>query len=488
MQGKKTNINILVVLRMIGWLLMIEAFFMLFPIIAGVVFGEREAVWAFVWSAAITAGAGALMTFGIRPVNTEMRKREGILLTAVVWVFFSLFGMLPFLFDGALETVTDAFYEAMAGFTTTGSTMISDLEAVSHPVLLWRAIMQWLGGMGIILFTLAVIPMLNHSGGIQLFNAEVTGITHDKLRPRISSTAKSLWMVYMALSVVLCLLLWIGPMGWFDAICHTLTTVSTGGFSTKNESIGWWNSTYVEGIVALFMFLGGVNIALVFRAATGNFRALTGNSTFRWYLGIILAFSVLFALSMLGHDEFGGWLDVVFTVLSGVTSTGFATIDFENCGDFVILLMMMLIFFGGCAGSTAGGAKIDRIELLMKNSRNEFYRVLHPNSIIPLRVNSKVVPVPVVMKVIAFLGMYLMLMVVGAIAMTWMDMPVFDAFFSALSMISNSGLGVGCTGAGGSYLALPDGVKWLQTALMLIGRLELFTVMVLLTRGFWAKS
>lgn len=487
MRIKRTGINIAVVLRMMGWLLMIEAFFMLFPIICGVVYEERNAVMSFVWSTAITFVAGVLMTFGIRPARTEMGKREGLLLTAVVWVFFSLFGMLPFLFGGELTTVTDAFYEAMAGFTTTGSTMITDLSSASHPALLWRAIMQWLGGMGIILFTLAVIPMLNHSGGIQLFNAEVTGITHDKLRPRISSTAKSLWMVYMAMSVILCALLKLGPMDWFDSICHTLSTVSTGGFSTHNESVAWWNSTYVETVIAVFMFLGGINIALIYRFFTGKFRALVGNGTFQWYFWIIVMFSVLCGVSMLALGSFTGWLDVVFGVIAAITSTGFSLGDFETHGNFAIIITLILIFFGGCAGSTAGGAKIDRIEFLMKNSRNEVYRILHPNSIITLRVNSKAVPVPVVMKVIAFLGIYVLLMVAGAVAMSWFNVPALDALFASTSMLSNSGLGVGEMGVTGSYAALPIGVKWTQTALMLIGRLELFTVLVLFTPGFWKK-
>ena len=487
MRIKRSELNIAVVLRMMGWLLMIEAFFMLFPIVCGVVYEERDAVMSFVWSAVITAGVGALMTFGIRPSRTEMGRREGLLLTAVVWVFFSFFGMLPFLFGGVLTTVTDAFYEAVAGFTTTGSTMITDLEVVSHPALLWRSIMQWLGGMGIILFTLAVIPMLNHSGGIQLFNAEVTGITHDKLRPRISSTAKTLWMVYLAMSVILCVLLKLGPMNWFDSICHTLSTVSTGGFSTHNESIAWWDSAYVESVIAAFMFFGGINIALIYRFFTGKFRALVGNGTFQWYFWIIVMFSVLCGVSMLALGTFTGWLDVVFSVLTAITSTGFSVGDFETYGNFAIIVTLILIFFGGCAGSTAGGAKIDRIEFLMKNSRNEIYRILHPNSIITLRVNSKAIPVPVVMKVIAFLGIYVLLMVTGAVAMSWFDVPALDALFASTSMLSNSGLGVGEMGASGSYAALPTGVKWIQAALMLIGRLELFTVLVLFTPGFWKK-
>ena len=220
MKKRRYNINIPVVLRMMGWLLMIEAAFMAIPLVVGIIYGERESVATFTYSALITLGSGALMTFGIHPRDTDMNRREGLLLTASVWLFFSLFGMLPFLFDHALDSVTDAFFEAMSGFTTTGASVMTDVESASHGILIWRSIMNWIGGMGIILFTLAVIPMLNHQGGIQLFNAEVTGITHDKLRPRISQTAKSLWLVYVLLTVAVMTLMWLGPMDIFDAVCH----------------------------------------------------------------------------------------------------------------------------------------------------------------------------------------------------------------------------------------------------------------------------
>ena len=269
----RANINLLVVVRMMGWLLMIEAVFMAVPLIVSLIYDETESVKAFLYSTLITAGSGALMTFGIHPRHTEMHRREGLMLTAGVWLIFSLFGMLPFLFDNALSTVTDAFFEAMSGFTTTGASVMTDVESASHGILMWRAIMNWIGGMGIILFTLAVIPMLNHQGGIQLFNAEVTGITHDKLRPRISQTAKSLWLTYVLLTVTLTVLLWLGPMNAFDAICQSFSTVSTGGFSTRNTSIAWWDSTYVEVVITIFMFIGGINVALIYTALTGRIRA-----------------------------------------------------------------------------------------------------------------------------------------------------------------------------------------------------------------------
>ena len=487
MKQKKSIINIPVVLRMMGWLLMIEAAFMAVPLLTGIVYGEESSVKAFACSALITCGAGALMTFGIRPRDTDMHRREGLLLTASVWVFFSLFGMLPFLFDNALSSITDAFFEAMSGFTTTGASVITDVESASHSVLMWRAIMNWIGGMGIILFTLAVIPMLNHQGGIQLFNTEVTGITHDKLRPRISQTAKSLWLVYVLLTVLLTVLLWVGPMNAFDAVCHSFTTVSTGGYSTKNASIAWWNSDYVEIVITVFMFLGGINVALIYTALSGKVSALYKNGTVRWYVGIVLLFVAVCAAYQLYNGTFEKLSDTFFTCIAAITSTGFSVANYDNWGPFVILLLMVLMFCGSCAGSTAGGAKIDRIIFLIKNTNNEFYRVLHPNSITTVRVNSKVVPNAIVMKVIAFLCIYLMLFVTGGIVLTALGLPSIDAMFASLTALSNIGLGSGITGPEGSFAVLPDAAKWVMSWYMLVGRLELFTVLIILTKGFWVK-
>lgn len=472
---------------MMGWLLMIEAAFMAIPLVVGIIYGERESVATFTYSALITLGSGALMTFGIHPRDTDMNRREGLLLTASVWLFFSLFGMLPFLFDHALDSVTDAFFEAMSGFTTTGASVMTDVESASHGILIWRSIMNWIGGMGIILFTLAVIPMLNHQGGIQLFNAEVTGITHDKLRPRISQTAKSLWLVYVLLTVAVMTLMWLGPMDIFDAVCHSFTTVSTGGYSTKNTSIAWWNSTYLEVVITVFMFLGGINVALIYTALTGKVSALYKNGTVRWYTGIVLLFVALCAAYQVYNGTFEHIGDTFFTCIAAITSTGYCVTNYENWGPFVMLLLMVLMFCGSCAGSTAGGAKIDRIILLLKNTKNEFYRVLHPNSITTVRVNSKVVPNQAVMKVIAFLCIYLMLFVVGGVIITALGLPAIDAMFASLSAISNIGLGIGVTGPEGSFAMLPDAAKWVMSCLMLVGRLELFTVLVLLSKDFWVK-
>ncbi len=485
----RSRINFPMLLRVIGWLMMIEAFFMLFPMVVCLIYGESD-YKAFAISAAITALSGISMTSFIRPSRTQMAKREGFLLTALVWVVFSIFGMLPFILSKYPLTVSDAFFEAMSGFTTTGASVMLSVEHLSHGILLWRCLMQWIGGMGIILFTLAVIPMFNQSGGIQMFNAEVTGITHEKIRPRISQTAKGLWLVYIILSIMLGVLLWIGPMNAFDSVCHALSSMSTGGFSTRDASIGAWDSNYVNIVITVFMFLGGVNFAMLFKTVTtGNVKHLWHNDTFKIYLYVIVLMFILFITAIIVRGQVSSWeslsIDPLFQIISTITSTGYTVGNFENWGTFVLALVFVLMFFGACAGSTSGGAKLDRLLYLLKNVRNEIYRSIHPNAIKSVRVNGKVVPQDTVNKVVAFLCIYVMLIMMGGIVLTAMGLPLVDSFFSAFSCISNTGLGAGVTGYGGSYELIPDMGKWVLSFLMLIGRLEIFTVLILFTRGFW---
>ena len=489
---KKSTINLPAILRVLGLLLIMEALFMVAPLVVGLVYEEWDAVEAMLFSALITAGVGAVMTFGLHPKSMDMHKREGILLTPMVWVFYSAFGMLPFFFTHSIDNVAAAFMETMSGFTTTGLTVIADVEVLPRAVLFWRAVMHWVGGMGIILFSLAVLPMLNHAGGMQLFNAEVTGITHDKLRPRISSTAKSLWLVYISLTGILCAMLWAGPMNFFDALCHSMSTLSTGGFSTKNASIAWWDSMYVDLTITAFMLIGGVNFALIYHAACGRVRMLTSNATFRWFIGTVLggaAMCVVYILIM-GTDGRGVGhivVDALFTCASAISTTGFVVADFEVWGQFVVMVLCIIMFFGSCAGSTSGGAKIDRMELMAKNIKNELYRVLHPNSIVNVRINHKVVPQEVVTKAVVFLGIYVCITVMGTLALTALGIPMQDSFFSALSALSNVGLGVG-EAAGGCYATYSEAAKWMMSLMMVLGRLELFTVLVLFTSNFWVKN
>lgn len=485
---KRPPVNIPMLVRILGWLLSIEGIFMLFPALTSVCYGESDYL-PFLLTALLSLGCGAVMARRSRPEFEHLGRRDGYLLTASVWVVFSIFGMLPFIFSSAHASVSDAFFEAMSGFTTTGASVMTDIEHLSHGVHLWRAMMQWVGGMGIILFTLAIIPMLNHSGGMQMFNAEVTGITHDKIRPRISQTAKSLWTIYLSLTVILIGLLWAGPMDFFESVCHAFGTISTGGYSTASDSIHAWDSVYVKLVITLFMFLGGVNFALIYRFVHGDFRTLRRNDVLRTYIAAIGVTLLLFVAAIVARGQVADWqavtIDPLFQIVSTITSTGFTVVNFENWGPFVLALTFVLMFSGACAGSTSGGAKIDRLLYLFKNAHNEIYRCIHPRSVKTVKVNGKVVSTELVNKVIAFLCIYMLLVVGGGIALSAMGVPVVDAFFSSFSCLSNTGLGAGVTGVGSGYEYLPDAAKWVLSALMLVGRLEIFTVLVILSPAFW---
>lgn len=484
-------INFPVLLRVIGLLLAIEGAFLLIPL--GVCLCYHENDWLdFLITAGVTLGCGAALMFGIKPRTSQMGKREGFLLTAMVWVVFSLFGMLPFmLMEREPLSVSDAFFEAMSGFTTTGATIMTSVSHLSHGAMMWRSLMQWIGGMGIILFTLAVVPMLNSSGGMQMFNAEVTGITHDKLRPRISQTAKSLWIIYTSLTLSLFGLLFLGPMQGFDAICYAFSVMSTGGFATSDEGLSLWQSDYIESVVTVYMFLGGVSFTLIYRLVHRDFRAVWRNDVFRIYIYTIALVYVLFAVNILCIEGYPGWkeitLDPLFQIVSMISSTGFEVADFANWGTFVLALTFVLMFFGACAGSTSGGAKLDRMIYMLKNCRNEIERCIRPNNILTVRVNGHVIPHDTVSKVVAFLCLYVLIILVGGLVLSAMGMPLIDAFFSSFTCISNTGLTAGITGYGGTFAIVPDAGKWVLSFIMMTGRLELFTVLLLFTPSFWHK-
>lgn len=490
----KKTINFPIVLRVVGWLLMIEALFMVAPLVVSIIYGEQWNALYFAISVFITLVVGLYMSYRIKPSSKAMRKREGLLLTATVWVFFSIFGMIPFLLSGTVSGITDGFFETMSGFTTTGASVIRDVEVLPRGVLFWRSMMQWIGGMGIILFTLAVLPMLNYKGGVSLFNSEVTGITHERMRPRVSQTAKSLWSMYVIFTVVLTLLLGFGPMGWYDALCHTMSTVSTGGFSTKNDGLHYWHDYYSDIVIMFFMFLCGINFTIIYRVVVqGRFSEIKRSDTLKWYISIVIVGSiVVFAriayMSFVDTWHYGAIL-AAFDTISAITSTGFVTYNYEHEGEFIFFFLMLLMIFGGMAGSTAGGAKIDRLVVLLKNVKNEMYKVVHSNAVKAVRLDGKSVPHMMVEKILAFLSVYIVVMVVVAVVLTLFGMPAFDALFNSLSAISNIGFGYGeMTGGADKFAMLPDVCKWLLAFEMLVGRLEIFTVLALLTPGFWKKD
>lgn len=485
----KAYINIRMLLRVIGWLLMVETGFMIIPCLVGLLYGEHSTV-DFLICIGITGGVSAIL-MSLKPKSREMGKREAIMLTALTWVILSLFGMLPFLLCGTHLNVTDAFFETMSGFTTTGASVLNTLTDVPHSILLWRCIVQWIGGLGIILFTLAVVPMLNYQGGMQLFNAEVTGITHDKLRPRISYTAKGLWTVYIILTATLTILLAFSKMDIFDAVCYGLSTMSTGGFSNSDMSLEDWNSLYIKSVMMIFMFLGGVNFALLFSVAQGKFKSLLKNDALRWYLIIILVCYLAFCLNIflhgLGHEVEDYTIDPMFQVISILSSTGLTEPDFQNWGSLSIVVLIIMMFMGACAGSTSGGAKIDRFIVMFKFIRNEFYKMMHPNTVTTVCINRKGTGRDVVNKTLAFLFLYVIVIVIGGVVLVLLGMEAKDGFFCCLSAISNTGLGTATTGISGNYALVPPLAKWVLSFIMLTGRLELYTILLLFTPTFWKK-
>lgn len=482
-------INIILLLRIIGYLLVIESIFMIVPVVTGFIFQEPTTI-KFLIAALITGISGSGMMF-LKPKSREMHKREAVVLTGFTWIILSLFGMLPFIFCETHHSITDAFFETMSGFTTTGLSVLQTLEGVPKSILIWRCVVQWIGGLGIILFTLAVVPMLNNAGGMQLFNAEVTGITHDKLRPRVSFTAKGLWCIYIVLTALLIVLLCFSDMSVFDAVCHGLSTISTGGFSTSDLGIAQWDSIYIKCIFCIFMFLGGVNFSLIYNAITGRNVHIWKNSAFKWYIWIIaictLGFSINIFYASDKHSFESLLLDPLFQTVSFISSTGLIDPDFKNWGSLTTVLLLVLITTGACAGSTSGGVKIDRIVILAKFLKNEFYKMMHPSAVTTVTINGKGTTQTVVCKTLAFLFLYAFVILVCGLILSLLGMPLSQVAFTTLESISNIGLGIDIGGVSTNIAGISDLSKWILSFVMLTGRLELFTILLLLTPSFWKK-
>lgn len=477
-------------LRTVGWLLMVLSGFMAIPMLATFVYKDSSSQ-PFILSMFITlVCASGLMS--LKPKSRDMGKREAIMLTALTWVILSMFGMLPFIFCCTHQSVTDAFFETMSGFTTTGASVLNTLEHVPHAILLWRCLLQWIGGLGIILFTLAVVPMLNNRGGMLMFNEEVTGITHDKLRPRVSNTAKTLWLIYISLTVACILLLWMSKMNFFEAVCHGLSTMSTGGFSTNDMSVRDWNSPYIIIILTIFMFIGGVNFNLIFATINGKqWKMPWHNDAFRWFSYTILAGYIIFSISLSVQGLVNSWEDVtiipLFQSVSIFTSTGIVEPHFVAWGAVPYVILIIFMAIGGCAGSTSGGAKIDRFIILFRFLKNEMYRTMHPSAVKTVTFNERGISYVIVMKVLAFLALYFLVIIIGGLLLSIMGVPVDRSFFFSLSAISNAGVGSYMPDDASCFAILPDAAKWTLSLIMLTGRLELYTVLLLFTRAFWEK-
>jgi len=481
--------NYKVIGDILGILLLINGGFMALCLPISFYYGEQD--WtAILTSSLITIGAGALLKYLTRNKKSkELKKKDGYLIVTAGWIFMSVFGALPYIFSGAIPDFTNAFFETISGYTTTGASILTDIEAVPNGILFWRSLTQWIGGMGIIVLALAILPFLG-IGGMQLFVAEAPGITPDKLQPRIQETAKRLWFLYVGLTLAEAIALYVAGMGPFDAINHSLTTMATGGFSTKNDSLQFVDPV-IQYIVIFFMFLAGTSFTLTYFALKRNFKKVFKNEEFKVYLSftVVITLIVTITLLVVSDEPFeASFRDALFQVVSLITTTGFVSADYTSWAPFLSVIFFILLFVGGSAGSTAGGVKVIRHIVLFKNSFLELKRQLHPSAIMPVRISGKAVEQSIVYNVLAFIMIYILVFLVGVTLLSTMNVDFDTAFGAVATSLGNVGPGIGDVGPLDNFSEMPTGGKWLLSALMLLGRLELFTVLMLLSPHFWRKS
>ena len=475
-----------IIFNILGKLLVGESVFLFLSLLVSLLYQESDTS-AFLYSGLITFAVGGLSYLTSKGVKKDMGKREGYIIVSLVWVVFSIFGCLPYLFSGAIPSVTDAFFETMSGFTTTGSSILNNIEELPHGILFWRSLTQWLGGMGIIVMFLAILPTLG-IGGRELFVAEVPGPAPDKLTPRIKETARNLWGLYASFTFVECILLMLGGMSFFDAINHSLTTMATGGYSTKQASVGYFDSAYIQYVIIAFMFIAGTNFTLSYAMLTGRISKVFKDEEFRFYSLVILLFSVVIAAGVVLTSQIGieqAFRDSLFTVVSIITTTGYATVDYLIWMPLLGMLIFVLMFVGGSAGSTGGGVKVVRILLLFKNSFHELKRLIHPNAVIPIRYNQRVVDQRTITNILAFFVFYIIIFMSSTVLMSFWSSDIFSALSAVATTLGNIGPGFGEIGPMENFSKLPDLAKWFLSFLMLLGRLELFTVLVLFSPSFW---
>ncbi|MGQ8336168.1 TrkH family potassium uptake protein [Sunxiuqinia sp. A32] len=450
---------------------------------------QESDLLALLYSSLISVGVGASTVFLMRNAEKNIGKHEGFIIVSLVWVVFSFFGSIPYLMSEAIPSMTDAFFETMSGFTTTGSSILNDIESLPHGILFWRSMTQWLGGMGIIVLSLAILPVFG-IGGMQLFAAEVPGPTPDKLNPKIKQTAKNLWAIYLLFTIIETILLWIGGMSFFDAINHSFTTMATGGYSTKQASVAYWSSPYIQYVIVFFMFIAGTNFSLSYCALTGKFDKVYKNEEFKYYILFIIGFTAIIFSGLLITTSLGfeqAFRDTLFQVVSIITTTGYATADYLTWTPFLTILIFALFFFGGSAGSTGGGIKIMRIVLLMKNSYYELRRLLHPNAVIPVRFNKRAVNEQVITNVLAFFMFYFIIFFLSTIILTLIEPSLESSMGAVATCLGNIGPGLGNVGPAENFAHVHPFGKWFLSFLMLLGRLELFTVLVLFSPAFWKQ-
>jgi len=472
-----------------GFLILLETVMLLCCIGVSLYYGEDD-LNSFIITTLITWVVGSVLLLVGKSAERQLGKRDGIIIVSISWVIASAFGMLPFYISGYIPHITNAFFETMSGFTSTGATILDDIEALPHGLLFWRSMTQWFGGLGIVFFTIAVLPIFG-VGGVQLFAAEASTVNKDKVHPRIGVTARWIWSIYLGLTITVILLLMAGGMSTFDSICHAFTTTGTGGFSTKQASVAYYNSPYIEYVIAIFMTISGVNFTMLLLFVNGKFKKFFANTELKWYLISVAVFTLtiaggLYHTTSMGVEE--AFRKSFFQVASLHTSTGFATADYMTWEPVLWGVLCILMVIGACAGSTSGGLKSIRMVILTKVARNEFKQIIHPNAVLPVRINKQVIPQSILTSTLAFIFVYLVIIIISSLIMMALGVGFVESIGTTISSIGNMGPGLGLTGPAYSWNSLPNTVKWLCSFLMLVGRLELFTVLILFSHGFWKKG
>ena len=482
----KTKINYPLVFRIEGFLLLIEGLMML-TVLPVTYLHHGLYVFSMPFSALITLLTGIILVIATRQHKGEKTtSRDGVFIVCVSWLVLSLFGAMPYLLSKSVPNFTDGFFEALSGFTTTGATILTRIEAVPKDILLWRSMTQWIGGLAIIVFSIAILPFLSMSG-MQLFVSEMNGITYDKLHPRIMHTVLRIWGLYLFFTLLETLLLYLGDMDLYDALCHSMTTISSGGFSTRTESIGAF-SNYSQVVVSVFMVLSGCNFSLLLLSLSWKSFTILKNQEFRTFLIYLVSISVGIAmvLTFVAHHNLGtSFREAFFSVISTMTTTGFFVSDYMAWPAFLWVILFMLMFVGACSGSTSGGVKLFRHLIFVRNSTLELRRIIHPNALMPVKVNGKAISTSGVYKNTTFIIIYFLVFLIGGILLLYIGTDFNTAIGASVATLSNVGTGVGNVGPGGSYVAFPLYAKWILMLMMILGRVELFSLITLFSRSFW---
>jgi trk system potassium uptake protein len=480
-------VKIKIVLHVLSVIILIISLFILLSAGIAFLYGETISVRAFLKTIVIIVPVSVLIFFLTKSAkNQVLGTKEGFMLVTASWIAASLTGALPFVFSGAIPSYTDAFFETMSGFTTTGASILTDIEGLSHGMLFWRSLTHWLGGMGIVVLTVALLPILG-IGGVQLLRAEAPGPSMDKITPKVTQTAKILWLIYVGFTVLEITLLMFGGMSLFDASTHTFGTLATGGFSTKAASVGAFNSAYIHIVITVFMVLAGMNFNLYYKVLSGNFKGFFKDTEMRVYLAIFFVITLLISINLLGtYGSFGKSMQFAgFQVASILTTTGYATTDFALWPAFSKNALFFVMFVGGCSGSTGGGIKVVRIVTLVKLAINEMKQMVYPRGVFPLWMNGSIMKKEIVYPIAGFFFLYLFLLLTVTLSVASGGYDIITSFSTSLVTLGNIGPGFGKIGPALNYSFYPVYIKWILSVAMMLGRLEIYTVLILITPKFW---